>query len=162
MSYSCFLFSISMLLRLVVQSCSGSIWQCKDTQKQQLKVESLWFQDFYCIFCFIEIFFGFNVCNCSRFGKFVELQFDERGRISGAAIRTYLLERSRVCQVSDPERNYHCFYMLCAGPAEVNQLAIVYYFFLWDKLSTVLKYFFCLQITFSKYNFSQEFILFLN
>ncbi|XP_038692141.1 myosin-6-like isoform X2 [Tripterygium wilfordii] len=56
--------------------------------------------------------------NSSRFGKFVEIQFDQRGRISGAAIRTYLLERSRVCQVSDPERNYHCFYMLCAAPAE--------------------------------------------
>ncbi|KAL6502932.1 Myosin-6 [Orobanche hederae] len=56
--------------------------------------------------------------NSSRFGKFVELQFDQRGRISGAAIRTYLLERSRVCQVSDPERNYHCFYMLCAAPDE--------------------------------------------
>ncbi|KAF9624147.1 hypothetical protein IFM89_008085 [Coptis chinensis] len=57
--------------------------------------------------------------NSSRFGKFVELQFDGRGRISGAAIRTYLLERSRVCQVSDPERNYHCFYMLCAAPSKV-------------------------------------------
>ncbi|KAF1898314.1 hypothetical protein Lal_00033081 [Lupinus albus] len=56
--------------------------------------------------------------NSSRFGKFVEIQFDKRGRISGAAIRTYLLERSRVCQVSDPERNYHCFYMLCAAPSE--------------------------------------------
>lgn len=56
---------------------------------------------------------------CSRFGKFVELQFDGVGRISGAAVRTYLLERSRVCQVSDPERNYHCFYMLCAAPKEV-------------------------------------------
>ncbi|KAI5649888.1 hypothetical protein M9H77_35893 [Catharanthus roseus] len=56
--------------------------------------------------------------NSSRFGKFVEIQFDNRGRISGAAIRTYLLERSRVCQVSDPERNYHCFYMLCAAPPE--------------------------------------------
>ncbi|KAK9082960.1 hypothetical protein Scep_029431 [Stephania cephalantha] len=56
--------------------------------------------------------------NSSRFGKFVEIQFDGRGRISGAAIRTYLLERSRVCQVSDPERNYHCFYMLCAAPPE--------------------------------------------
>ncbi|OMP07676.1 hypothetical protein COLO4_07144 [Corchorus olitorius] len=44
--------------------------------------------------------------------------FDQGGRISGAAIRTYLLERSRVCQVSDPERNYHCFYMLCAAPPE--------------------------------------------
>ncbi|CDP03822.1 unnamed protein product [Coffea canephora] len=56
--------------------------------------------------------------NSSRFGKFVEIQFDDKGRISGAAVRTYLLERSRVCQVSDPERNYHCFYMLCAAPQE--------------------------------------------
>ncbi|KAL7253735.1 hypothetical protein ACSBR1_008144 [Camellia fascicularis] len=35
--------------------------------------------------------------NSSCFGKFVELQFDKHGKISGAAIRTYLLERSRVC-----------------------------------------------------------------
>ncbi|CAL5052037.1 unnamed protein product [Urochloa decumbens] len=56
--------------------------------------------------------------NSSRFGKFVEIQFDKHGRISGAAIRTYLLERSRVCQVSDPERNYHCFYLLCSAPQE--------------------------------------------
>jgi myosin-5 len=62
--------------------------------------------------------------NSSRFGKFVEIQFDQRGRISGAAIRTYLLERSRVCQVSDPERNYHCFYMLCAAPPEVHMDSI--------------------------------------
>lgn len=61
--------------------------------------------------------------NSSRFGKFVEIQFDQSGRISGAAIRTYLLERSRVCQVSDPERNYHCFYMLCAAPAEVYEIS---------------------------------------
>ncbi|MQL71295.1 hypothetical protein Taro_003629 [Colocasia esculenta] len=60
--------------------------------------------------------------NSSRFGKFVEIQFDQRWKISGAAIRTYLLERSRVCQVSDPERNYHCFYMLCAAPPEVYLL----------------------------------------
>ncbi|KMZ60261.1 putative Myosin XI [Zostera marina] len=57
--------------------------------------------------------------NSSRFGKFVEIQFDNNGRISGAAIRTYLLERSRVCQINDPERNYHCFYLLCAAPHEV-------------------------------------------
>ncbi|GKB18050.1 IQ motif, EF-hand binding site containing protein [Tanacetum coccineum] len=56
--------------------------------------------------------------NSSRFGKFVEIQFDKNARISGAAIRTYLLERSRVCQISDPERNYHCFYLLCAAPPE--------------------------------------------
>ncbi|XP_062023727.1 myosin-16 isoform X3 [Rosa rugosa] len=59
--------------------------------------------------------------NSSRFGKFVEIQFDNRGRISGAAIRTYLLERSRVCQISDFERNYHCFYLLCAAPQKERE-----------------------------------------
>ncbi|VAH77128.1 unnamed protein product [Triticum turgidum subsp. durum] len=59
--------------------------------------------------------------NSSRFGKFVEIQFDKTGRISGAAIRTYLLERSRVCQINTPERNYHCFYFLCAAPPEDTQ-----------------------------------------
>lgn len=60
-------------------------------------------------------FFG-----CSRFGKFVEIQFDGNGRMSGAAIRTYLLERSRVVQITDPERNYHCFYQLCASERVFN------------------------------------------
>ncbi|KAL0426822.1 UNVERIFIED_CONTAM: Myosin-17 [Sesamum latifolium] len=59
--------------------------------------------------------------NNSSFGKFVEIQFDKSGRISGAAVRTYLLERSRVCQISYPERNYHCFYLLCAAPAEERE-----------------------------------------
>ncbi|XP_031116312.1 myosin-17-like [Ipomoea triloba] len=59
--------------------------------------------------------------NSSRFGKFVEIQFDKSGRISGAAVRTYLLERSRVCQISTPERNYHCFYLLCAAPPEERE-----------------------------------------
>ena len=47
-----------------------------------------------------------------RFGKFVEIQFNKAGRISGAAVRTYLLERSRVVQLTDPERNYHIFYQV--------------------------------------------------
>jgi myosin-5 len=52
--------------------------------------------------------------NSSRFGKFVEIQFNKAGRISGAAVRTYLLERSRVVQLTDPERNYHIFYQVGA------------------------------------------------
>lgn len=32
----------------------------------------------------------------SRFGKFVEIQFDANGRISGAAIRTYLLDSGEI------------------------------------------------------------------
>ncbi|XP_019195644.1 PREDICTED: myosin-15 isoform X1 [Ipomoea nil] len=59
--------------------------------------------------------------NSSRFGKFVEIQFDASGRISGAAIRTYLLERSRVVQITDPERNYHCFYQLCASGMDAEK-----------------------------------------
>ncbi|XP_057957772.1 myosin-15 [Malania oleifera] len=59
--------------------------------------------------------------NSSRFGKFVEIQFDSNGRISGAAIRTYLLERSRVVQITDLERNYHCFYQLCASGKDAEK-----------------------------------------
>lgn len=59
--------------------------------------------------------------NSSRFGKYVELQFDSKYRISGAAIRTYLLERSRVVKTSDPERNFHIFYQLCAGAEESDR-----------------------------------------
>ena len=52
--------------------------------------------------------------NSSRFGKFMEVQFRD-GVISGAAIRTYLLERSRVVSVNANERSYHIFYQLCDG-----------------------------------------------
>ena len=53
--------------------------------------------------------------NSSRFGKWVEIDFDFTGRVSGASINTYLLERSRVTSLSKPERSYHIFYQLCAG-----------------------------------------------
>ena len=60
--------------------------------------------------------------NSSRFGKFVEIQFNKTGRISGAAVRTYLLERSRVVQLTDPERNYHVFYQASLLPADRSLL----------------------------------------
>ena len=66
-------------------------------------------------FFYIPICLLTSLFHCSRFGKFVEIQFDKSGRISGAAVRTYLLERSRVVQISESERNYHCFYQLCAS-----------------------------------------------
>nr|CAB3499725.1 unnamed protein product [Digitaria exilis] len=64
--------------------------------------------------------------NSSRFGKFVEIQFDKSGRISGAAVRTYLLERSRVVQISESERNYHCFYQLCASGQDADKYKLAH------------------------------------
>jgi len=77
--------------------------------------------------------------NSSRFGKYVEINFNKDGVISGAAIRTYLLERSRVVAVNNPERNYHIFYQLCEG-ASVEQRAR------W-KLSAAADYFYLNQST---------------
>ncbi|KAL0333731.1 UNVERIFIED_CONTAM: Myosin-17 [Sesamum angustifolium] len=42
-------------------------------------------------------------------------------RNNNSSLLPYLLERSRVCQISYPERNYHCFYLLCAAPAEERE-----------------------------------------
>lgn len=51
--------------------------------------------------------------NSSRFGKYIEMRFDQKNRITGAHMRTYLLERSRVVTQATDERNYHIFYQLC-------------------------------------------------
>ncbi|XP_076851437.1 unconventional myosin-Va isoform X5 [Brachyhypopomus gauderio] len=53
--------------------------------------------------------------NSSRFGKYIEIGFDKRYHITGANMRTYLLEKSRVVFQADEERNYHIFYQLCAS-----------------------------------------------
>ncbi|CAE8654962.1 unnamed protein product, partial [Polarella glacialis] len=74
--------------------------------------------------------------NSSRFGKFIELQFKpqtgsatqvlqpgmtgESLRLCGARIRHYLLEKVRVCEQQEGERNYHIFYEACAAAVASN------------------------------------------
>ncbi|XP_063299080.1 unconventional myosin-VI isoform X3 [Pelobates fuscus] len=56
--------------------------------------------------------------NSSRFGKFVEIHFNEKNSVVGGFVSHYLLEKSRICVQGQDERNYHIFYRLCAGAPE--------------------------------------------
>lgn len=60
--------------------------------------------------------------NSSRFGKFIEIQFTRMGRLVGAQIETYLLEKVRLVTQSLGERNYHIFYELLSGAMPPNEL----------------------------------------
>ena len=62
--------------------------------------------------------------NSSRFGKWMELNFDSSNHICGSTIVSYLLEKGRVTSPSPGERNYHIFYQILRGMSEIelNQL----------------------------------------
>eukprot|EP00529_Nitzschia_sp_RCC80_P002838 CAMPEP_0113441010 /NCGR_PEP_ID=MMETSP0014_2-20120614/854_1 /TAXON_ID=2857 /ORGANISM="Nitzschia sp." /LENGTH=1701 /DNA_ID=CAMNT_0000331825 /DNA_START=113 /DNA_END=5219 /DNA_ORIENTATION=+ /assembly_acc=CAM_ASM_000159 len=74
--------------------------------------------------------------NSSRFGKYLQLQFDSMFQggsvapaiLAGSKCEVYLLEKSRVTHHDPSERTYHIFYQLLSAPEELK-VAI------WDGLA---------------------------
>lgn len=58
--------------------------------------------------------------NSSRFGKYIQLTF-QNGHVIGAKISEYLLERSRLVRQNVEEENFHIFYYMFAGLSLENR-----------------------------------------
>ena len=59
--------------------------------------------------------------NSSRFGKFIRIWFNQAGKLSGADMVTYLLEKSRLSFQASLERCYHAFYNIMSDQVWKNK-----------------------------------------
>jgi len=62
--------------------------------------------------------------NSSRFGKFIRCHFNQAGKLAGADIESYLLEKNRVIHQGAAERNYHIFYQILYATTDEELAAL--------------------------------------
>lgn len=63
--------------------------------------------------------------NSSRFGKYIDIRFTRSGKLSGASIETYLLEKVRLIHPGAGERNYHVFYQFLSSATAAEREAFL-------------------------------------
>ncbi|XP_050303869.1 unconventional myosin-Ib [Anthonomus grandis grandis] len=59
--------------------------------------------------------------NASRFGKFLDIEFDYKGDPIGGHLTNYFLDKTRVTTLGTNDRNFHIFYQLLSG-ADIHLL----------------------------------------
>ncbi|KAI9585946.1 hypothetical protein GQX74_001793 [Glossina fuscipes] len=80
--------------------------------------------------------------NSSRFGKFIRIHFGPTGKLAGADIETYLLEKARVISQQSLERSYHIFYQIMSNAVagvkgiKRNNFIVFHFLFLKKKKKT--------------------------
>lgn len=65
-----------------------------------------------------------NQQNSSRFGKYMELQFNERGRMIGCKLLNYLLDKRRVTTATKHDCNFNIFYTILNGSSVEEKSAL--------------------------------------
>lgn len=53
--------------------------------------------------------------NASRHGRYLELHYNNAGRLAAAKVLTFGLDKSRLNKLAAEERTFHVFYQLLAG-----------------------------------------------
>ncbi|CAH1188714.1 unnamed protein product [Phyllotreta striolata] len=62
--------------------------------------------------------------NASRFGKFLDIEFNFRGDPIGGHLTHYFLDKARITRLAPLDRNFHIFYQLLSG-ADIHLLKIL-------------------------------------